>query len=148
RTGRKHESIVLEADGKHLMTDVWTTAAVLVGLSLVWLTAMPIFDPLIALAVAVNILWTAGDLIWRSFKGLMDHALPEEEIARVRSAIEACLRPGMDFHALRTRQAGSRRFVDFHLLVPGAMSVRDAHELTGRVESAVQNTLPGLEVTV
>jgi cation diffusion facilitator family transporter len=148
RVGKRHGSIVLEADGKHLMTDVWTTGAVIVGLAVVWFTGKPIYDPLIALVVAVNILWTAGDLLWRSFNGLMDHALPEEELAKVRAAIEANLGPRMDYHALRTRQAGAHRFVDFHLLVPGAMSVRQAHEVTGRVENAVRAALPGLEVTV
>ncbi len=151
--GRKHHSIVLEADGRHLMTDVWTSAAVLAGLSLVWLTdrlGHPIYqlDPIIALLVAANILWTAYDLMRRSFNGLMDHALPEEEQAKVRAAIEAHLGPRMTYHALRTRQAGSHRFVDFHLLVPGEYTVRDAHSLTEEIERAVRATLPDLEVTV
>jgi cation diffusion facilitator family transporter len=153
RYGRRHHSIVLEADGRHLMTDVWTSAAVVAGLSLVWATeraGWPIYqlDPIIALLVAANIVWTAYDLIRRSFNGLMDHALPESEQAAVREAIQAHLRPGMTFHALRTRQAGSRRFVDFHLLVPGQYTVQHAHALTGVIEDALRATLPGLEVTV
>jgi cation diffusion facilitator family transporter len=151
--GRKHHSIVLEADGRHLMTDVWTSAGVLAGLSLVWLTewaGWPIYqlDPIIALLVAANILWTACDLIRRSFNGLMDHALPAEEQVKVRQAIEAHLGPKMTYHALRTRQAGSHRFVDFHLLVPGHYTVQHAHSLTGVIEEAVRATLPNLEVTV
>src|SRR5262249_54275820 len=83
-----------------------------------------------------------------SFNGLMDHALPMDEQAAVRAAIEARLEPGMDYHALRTRQAGTRRFVDFHLLVPGQLTVRRAHELTGCIEESVRSALPGIEVTV
>lgn len=148
RVGRQARSIVLEADGKHLMTDVWTSVAVLVGLGLVWLTKLEWLDPLIALAVAVNIIWTGFDLVRRSFNGLMDHALPAEELATARSAIEAHLQPGMTFHALRTRQAGARRFLDFHLLVPGIFTVRRAHEITGEIENALQEALPGAEITV
>jgi cation diffusion facilitator family transporter len=148
RAGKAHRSIVLEADGKHLLTDVWTSAGVLAGLALVALTGWVVLDPVVALVVAGNILWTGFDLIRRSFNGLMDHALPEEDQAAARAAIESQLGPGMDYHALRTRQAGSRRFVDFHLLVPGALSVRQAHALTGRIEAALHQALPGLEVTV
>src|SRR5262249_18615489 len=94
------------------------------------------------------IVWTAFDLVRRSFNGLMDHSLPEDEQALVRSAIEAQLGPEMDYHALRTRQAGSRRFVDFHLLVPGALSVRQAHAIGVRIEAAVGAALPRCEVTL
>jgi cation diffusion facilitator family transporter len=148
RVGRKEGSIVLEADGQHLMTDVWTSVAVFVGLGLVWMTGKEVLDPIIALGVAANILWTAGDLMLRSFHGLMDHALPEDEVQAVRSAIESKLRPDTTYHALRTRKAGRRRFVDFHLLVPGATSVQEAHDLTNAVEDAVRAALPELEVTV
>jgi cation diffusion facilitator family transporter len=148
RAGRRHGSIVLEADGRHLLTDVWTSAAVLSGLSLVWLTGVQMLDPLIALGVAANILWTGFDLIRRSFDGLMDHALPPHEQAAVRTAIEQHLEPNMDYHALRTRRAGRRRFVDFHLLVPGRLTVQQAHTLTGLIEESVRGVLPELEVTV
>src|SRR5262249_8395605 len=133
RVGRKHRSIVLEANGRHLLTDVWTSAGVLAGLGLVWITGWKILDPLIALLVAANILWTAIDLVRRSFNGLMDHALPAAEQAAARAAIEAHLGADMAYHALRTRQAGARRFVDFHLLVPGRLSVKEAHALTGEI---------------
>jgi cation diffusion facilitator family transporter len=148
RVGRARRSIVLEADGRHLMTDVWTSAGVVAGVGLVWATNLQVLDPIIALLVAANIVWTAFDLVRRSFNGLMDHALPAAEQAAVRAAIAAQLGPEMDFHALRTREAGSHRFVDFHLLVPGALTVRQAHELAGRVEDAVKAALPGSEVTV
>jgi cation diffusion facilitator family transporter len=148
RAGRRHGSIVLEADGRHLLTDVWTSAAVLLGLSLVWLTGILMLDPLIALFVAANILWTGFDLIRRSFDGLMDHALPQQEQSAVRAAIERYLGANMDYHALRTRRAGRRRFVDFHLLVPGHLTVQEAHTLTGRIEESVLGVLPESEITV
>ncbi len=148
RVGRATGSIVLEADGKHLMTDVWTSVGVLAGLLLVWLTGQWWLDPVIALLVAVNITWTGLDLVRRSFNGLMDHALPEKEVAQVRAAIVANLGPGMAYHALRTRQAGRQRFADFHLLVPGEYSVRRAHALGVRIEEAVEAAVPGIEVTV
>ncbi len=148
RAGRRYGSIVLEADGRHLLTDVWTSVAVLAGLSLVWLTGVPWLDPLIALIVAANILWTGFDLIRRSFNGLMDHALPPREQAAVRAAIERHLGANMDYHCLRTRQAGRRRFVDFHLLVPGQLTVRQAHTLTGAIEDSVRGALPESEISV
>jgi cation diffusion facilitator family transporter len=148
RAGRQFGSIVLEADGRHLLTDVWTSLGVVAGLGLVWLTNIHLLDPLIALGVSANILWTGFDLMRRSFNGLMDHALPESEQAAVRSAIERHLGAHMDYHALRTRQAGRRRFVDFHLLVPGRFSVQQAHTLTGAIEEAVRGALPQVEVVV
>jgi cation diffusion facilitator family transporter len=148
RVGRKVESIVLEADGQHLMTDVWTSLGVVAGLVLVNWTGWYVLDPIIALLVAAYIVTTALDLIVRSFNGLMDHALPETEQTALRSAIGQILPTGVTFHALRTRKAGPRRFVDFHLLVPGAWSVQKAHDLTGRVEKAVESTLPGIEASV
>jgi cation diffusion facilitator family transporter len=152
--GRKHSSIVLEADGKHLMTDVWTSGGVVCGLVVMqladkfWAVKIPWLDPVIALAVAGNITWTGLGLVRRSFDGLMDHALPEEEQERIRAAIESNLEPGMHFHALRSRQAGSRRFIDFHLLVPGKMSVSAAHALIQRIEQAIHDVLPDCEITV
>jgi cation diffusion facilitator family transporter len=148
RAGRASQSIVLRADGLHLMTDVWTSLAVIVGLGLVWLTDRKWLDPVIGLVITAHVCWTGLELVWTSFNGLMDHALPLQEQAAVRRAIESRLEPGMDFHALRTRQAGSRRFVDFHLLVPGVFTVRRAHEITKEVEDAVRAALSGVEVTV
>jgi cation diffusion facilitator family transporter len=148
RGGQQHHSIVLEAEGRHLMTDVLTSAGVVLGVGLVWLTSRTWLDPLIGLFVSANIVWTGYHLVRRSFDGLMDHALPEAEQAAVRAAIATHLTPGMDYHAIRTRQAGTRRFVDFHLLVPGALSVREAHELTAGIEAAIRTALPGIEITV
>jgi cation diffusion facilitator family transporter len=148
RVGRRHHSLVLEADGQHLMTDVWTSAGVLIGLGLVRVTGQVWLDPVVALLVASNILWTGYGLVRRSFHGLMDRALPDAEVARLREVITSHLETGMAFHALRTRQAGSRRFADFHLLVPGAMSVRSAHQLADRIENALRGALDQLEVTI
>ncbi len=148
RAGRRARSIVLEADGHHLMSDVYTSAGVLIGLGLVWLTKLAWIDAAAALLVAAYIAWTAVGLVRRSFDGLMDHALSAEEQARVREAIEGRLSPGMDYHALRTRRAGTRRFADFHLLVPGVFTVRRAHEITEEIERAVRAAMPDMEVTV
>jgi cation diffusion facilitator family transporter len=148
RAARQYNSIVLEADGKHLLTDVWTSVGVLGGLGLVWLTGAHWLDPVVALLVAFNILWTGFDLLSRSFDGLMDRALPEAELDQLRGTIRGCLKPGMDFHALRTRRAGTRRFVDFHLLVPGTMSVHDAHEVVDRIEDALDACCSIQEVNV
>ncbi len=148
RAGKKHGSIVLEADGKHLLTDVWTSLGVLIGLALVAVTKLEILDPLVALVMAVNILWTGVDLIRRSFDGLMDHALPKAEQEQLRQAIEPQIGPHMTYHALRTRRAGTRRFADFHLLVPGDMSVRAAHAVGDRIEAAIMAVLPKIEITV
>jgi cation diffusion facilitator family transporter len=148
RVGRARHSIVLEADGQHLMTDVWTSAAVIAGVGLVQWTNVKALDPLCALAMAGNILWTGFSLVRRSFDGLMDHALPIAEQTVVRSAIERMLEPGVTYHALRTRQAGSRRFIDFHLLLPGATSVKDAHDIVKRIEAEIAASLPGSEITI
>lgn len=148
RVGRAYGSILLEADGKHLLTDVLTTVGVLCGLTLVELTGWVFFDPLSALAVAAGILWTSIDLLRRSFDGLMDHSLPKAEQDLVRAAISANLGPGMSFHALRTRKAGMHRFADFHLLVPGSWTVKHAHDLGGKIEEAIAAVLPDIEVTI
>jgi cation diffusion facilitator family transporter len=148
RVGRRHQSIVLEADGQHLMTDVWTSVAVVLGLGLVWQTGLNWLDPVLALLVAANILRTGFGLVRRSFDGLMDHSLPPEEQQRVRSAIESTLKAGSNYHALRTRQAGAHRFVDFHLLVPGRQSVRQAHNQAMEIERAVERLWERVEVVI
>jgi cation diffusion facilitator family transporter len=148
RAGRRAESIAVEAHGRHLLTDVWTTAGVVAGVGAVWLTGRLWLDPVVALVLAANLFRTGFDLGRRSFHGLMDRALPAEEQAAVRAAIEQHLEPGMDYHALRTRRAGPRRFADFHLLVPGVYTVHRAHEITNRIEGAIRAAFPDMEVTV
>jgi cation diffusion facilitator family transporter len=148
RAGRKHKSIVLEADGKHLMTDVITSVGVLAGLGLVLITGKAWLDPVLAIIVGANIIWTGCELVARSFNGLMDHALPVEEQEQIRALIASHLPPGTAFHMLRTRRAGQRTFVEFHLLVDGDLNVRAAHHLAHKVESALVAAVPGVEVMI
>ena len=143
RTGRAERSITLEADGRHLMTDVWTSVGVVVGVAAVAITGYDRLDALVALAVAANIVRTGASLVRRSAGGLMDRGLgagEQGEIDAVLSGFEH--RSGVHFHALRTRQAGSRAFVSFHLLVPGEWSVQRGHDLAEEVEEAVRERLP------
>ncbi|MBA4187227.1 MAG: cation-efflux pump [Planctomycetaceae bacterium] len=146
--GRKHESIVLEADGQHLMADVWTSVGVLGGLGLVVLTGFEWFDPILAILVGLNIMWTGGELVMRSFHGLMDHSLPADEQEQIRAVIVPNLPPGATFHMLRTRRAGQRRFAEFHMLVNGDLTVRAGHHLADKVEAALAAAMPGLEVMI
>lgn len=148
RAGRRHNSIVLEADGQHLLSDVYTTAGVLIGLGLVMLTGLRWIDPILAMAVGFNIMVTGYRLIRRSFNGLMDHALPPEMQERMREAIRQTIPSDVTFHALRTRQAGRRMFAEFHLLVPGGGTVREAHALAHRVESKLREEMPELIATI
>lgn len=148
RVGKKHNSIILEADGHHLMTDVLTSVAVVAGLGLVALTGVQILDPLLALGVGLNITFTGLKLVRRSFDGLMDRALPSDVQEGIRGVIRAALPAGTDFHLLRTRRAGRRSFADFHLLVDGGMAVRDGHALAHGVEAKLRAAFPDLEVTI
>lgn len=144
--GRRHRSFALEADAHHLMTDVWTSAGVMIGVGLVWLTGFTVLDPLVALAVAANIVWTGVRIIRRSAFGLLDRALAPGELAALLTVLEHHGTPPVQFHAVRTRQAGSRRFVSFHVLVPGDWSVRRGHELLERIEADVRAALPSAHV--
>jgi len=147
RAGRAHHSITLEADGRHLMTDVWTSAAVVVGVALVYVTGIDRLDPLIALAVAGHILWTGFGLMRRSVRGLMDPAISAEDQNEVTKLFaEYSRRYGVSFHALRTRQAGARRFVSFHLLVPDAWTVAQAHQLSEEIEARMRSMVPNAAV--
>lgn len=146
--GRKYDSIVLEADGEHLMADVWTSVGVVGGLVLVWATGIEVLDPIMAVLVGLNIMWTGWELVVRSFHGLMDHALPEEERTQIRTVTAANLPKGATFHMLRTRRAGQRRFAEFHLLVNGDLTVRAAHHIAHEVQAALVAAMPGLEVNI
>lgn len=148
RVGRKHGSVILEADGHHLMSDVVTSVAVVAGLSLVAVTGLGILDPLLALLVGLSILRTGFKLVRQSFDGLMDRALPPEEQTRLREGIRTALPVGCHFHFLRTRQAGRRKFVDFHLLVPGTWTVQAGHALAHEIETKLEDTPAELEVTI
>jgi cation diffusion facilitator family transporter len=143
---RSHRSITLEADARHLLTDVWTTAGVFLGVILVQVTGWLVLDPLIAMAVAVQILWTGWQLMVRSFDGLMDRAIPDEDRAVIIEVLDTLRHDGGDYHALRTRVAGAKSFVDVHVLVPGSMSVQEGHDLVERLENEIQSRLPHVEV--
>jgi cation diffusion facilitator family transporter len=143
---RDHRSITLEADAHHLLTDVWTTAGVIAGVGLVAYTGWLILDPLIAIAVAVNILWTGYRLMRRSFDGLMDRAIPKSERDQIVDILEQVKAVGGDYHRLRTRAAGKVSFVDVHVLVPGAMSVHDGHDLVEKLENEIREKVPHVEV--
>ena len=147
RVGRTHNSITLEADAHHLMTDVWTSVGVIVGVGLVWLTGWLWLDPAIALLVAANIIWTGWQLMQRSAAGLMDVSLPAEQLAHVDTLLTGYREQGLEFHALRTRQAGSRVFVTLHVLVPGNWTVQHGHDWSERIEADIRNALPHAHVT-
>jgi cation diffusion facilitator family transporter len=141
--GKRLHSIALEADGHHLMSDVWTSAGVIAGVALVALTGWQLLDPLIALAVAVHIVWTGFMLMRRSFSGLLDAAIPEAERADIEKIFaEYRRRYGMQFHALLTRQAGAQRFVSFHMLLPDTWTVADAHRLSEEIEERIRSLVP------
>ncbi|MDP1735263.1 MAG: cation diffusion facilitator family transporter [Sulfuritalea sp.] len=147
RVGRTHRSITLEADAHHLMTDVWTSVGVIGGVGLVWLTGWLWLDPAIALLVAANIVWTGWQLMQRSAAGLMDVSLPAEQIEQVETLLAGYRGQGLDFHALRTRQAGSRVFVTLHVLVPGSWTVQQGHDWSERIEADIRKALPHAHVT-
>ncbi len=146
RVGRGHRSIALEADGRHLLTDVVTSVGVIVGVAIVAITGWRVLDPLIALAVAANIVLTGVTLIRRSGGGLMDRVLPDVEQNAVRAALAPFAAEGIGFHALRTRRSGRRSFVSVHVLVPGDWSVQEGHRVLERVELAVRQAVPGTTV--
>lgn len=146
RAGRRHNSITLEADAHHLLTDVWTSAGVLIGLGLVALTGSQWLDPVIAIAVAVNILWTGFRLMRRSTLGLLDRALPPADRERIRGVLARFEAQGVGFHAVRTRQAAGRSFVSMHVLVPAEWTVQRGHDLLEDVECEVRAAIPGAVV--
>ena len=147
RAGREHHSITLEADGRHLLTDVWTSAGVIVGVALVFATGWLRLDPLVAIAVALYILWTGFGLMRRSVRGLLDPAISAEDQKEVAKLIaEYSRRHGVSFHALRTRQAGARRFVSFHLLVPDDWTVARAHQLSEEIEARMRSMVPNAAI--
>lgn len=142
----RYKSIALEADAQHLMTDVWTSAGVVIGVAAVVLTGWLWLDPLIALAVAANIVWSGVKLVKRSLSGLLDRALPPHERQALQRILDRYRTQGIDFHALRTRQAGARSFVSMHVLVPAQWSVAQGHDLAHQVEHDVREALPGVTV--
>ena len=148
RMAKRYDSISLEADAQHLMTDVWTSVGVVAALGIV-VFAPPewvILDPVIAILVGLNIIRTGVNLVRRSMAGLMDSSLSGQEIQQIEDAIHASLDPGTAFHGLRTRKSGSRRFVELHVTVPGNLSVAEGHDRCERIEAAIENRLPKTSV--
>lgn len=144
---RRHDSIVLEADAHHLQTDVWTSAGIIVGVGAVALTGLDWLDPAIALLVALGIVRTGAKLVRRSVLGLMDTALPADEQKIIVDILESHRGEGMDYHALRTRSAASRRFVTVHILVPGAWTIQRGHDLLERIEGEIRAQLAHTTIT-
>lgn len=142
RAGRRHSSIALEAGGKHLMTDVWSSGGVLVAIGAVSVTGWQLLDPLIALGVAAHIVWVGAQLVQRSILGLMDTALPQGELKSIIDVLESYAGRGIRYHALRTRQAGVRSFVSVHVQVPGKWSVQTGHDLLEEIEARIRRIVP------
>lgn len=150
RMGEKYDSITLEADAHHLMTDVWTSVGVVAALAVVMFTppSWAILDPIIALVVGLNIIRTGVNLIKRSAAGLMDISLPHEEMDQIEEIIREREGATAIYHKFRTRKSASRRYVEFHLLLPGSLTVRAAHDRCTAIEKEVRNRLPKTRVII
>ncbi len=148
KAARDHDSITLEADAKHLLTDVWTSVSVVAALIIVNLSHWQILDPIAAVAIALNIIWAGIDLLRRSMQGLMDYALPPNELTQIQKILERYQSQFSSYHALRTRKSGSQRFIDLHLLVPGGMTVQASHDLCEAIEADIRTTLGTASITM
>jgi len=146
RVGKQYQSITLEANGRHLLSDVWTTGGVIVGVSIVSFTGWSRIDPLIAAVLAANILLSGIKLVRRSVAGFMDEALPLDDQKRIREILDTHRHGGVDFHALRTRQAGARKFISFHVLTPGDWTVQHGHELLECIEADIRKAIPNASI--
>jgi cation diffusion facilitator family transporter len=142
RRGREHNSITLEADGEHLMSDVWTSLGVLTGVGAVSITGWQLLDPIIAIIVASKIGWTGIRLTQRSIQGLMDASLPESQIDEISKILDRYRNQDIRFHALRTRQAGAHSFISMHVITPGNWSIRQGHDLLESIEREIQKVIP------
>ncbi len=147
RAGKKHHSITLEADGHHLLTDVWTSVGVITGVLLVGITQIQILDPIVAILVAINIVVTGVILIKKSAIGFMDTAISADEKKKAVSILEKYCVKGIQYHGIRTRQSGSRRFISFHILVPGKWTVQNGHNLLERIEKDIRTSIPNITVS-
>jgi len=146
KAGKRYNSITLEADAQHLMTDVWTSAGVLAGVGAVALTGWQRLDPIVALIVAANIIWSGVRIVRTSALGLMDTALPSEQQTLLKNVLEKHTQNGVEYHALRSRESGSRQFVSFHVLVPGEWTVQRGHQLLETIEADIRNAMPSVTV--
>jgi len=148
RFGRRHRSPALLADARHLLTDVITSVGVFLGVALAAFTGWLVLDPLLAVLVALNILWWGWVLVRQSIGGLMDEAVPDDELEKIRQAISAGAEGALEAHDLRTRRAARATFVQFHLVVPGDMSVDESHVICDRIENAIKSDVPNAVVTI
>ncbi len=148
RRGRDWRSPALVADGKHVLADVFTSGGVLIGLGLATATGWAILDPIIAAVVAVNILWSGGAMVRDSVNGLMDQAAPAEMVGQIRRLISEHGEGALEAHDVRTRHAGQVTFIDFHLVVPGEMTVAASHAICDRLEAAIESAVAGAVVTI
>ena len=139
KSGRKNNSIILEADGKHLMTDVYTSAGVLIGIGLVKVSGWLVLDGIVAIAVALNILWTGYQLMRRSALGLLDSGIPEADRLKITQALEPLKKQNLDYHSLLTRQAGQRKFVALHVLMPGQWTIQEGHNKIEKIERDIRD---------
>ena len=146
RAAQRYHSVALRADGQHLMTDVWTSVAAVTGLILVKLTGWPWLDPALGLLLAFHIVFTGVQLVHQSMLGLMDTGVPPEDLAKIKAVLAEYETQGLLWHALRTREAGARRFMSVHLLVPGEWTVQRGHDLAEEVEAALRAAVPRLHV--
>jgi cation diffusion facilitator family transporter len=149
QAGKRHRSITLEANANHLLTDVWTSVGVVIGVGAVAVTGWERLDPIVAFLVAGNIVWSGIRIVRKSALGLMDTALPVEQQNMVRNILEPYMQPGqggVQYHALRTRQSGSRQFVSFHVLVPGGWTVQRGHRLLEKIEAEIRSAIPSVTV--
>ena len=139
KNGRKNHSITLEADGKHLMTDVYTSIGVLIGIGIVKLTGWLILDAIVAIGVALNIVWTGYQLMRRSALGLLDSSLPEDERLKITNALDRYKKQQLEYHSLMTRQAGQRKFIALHILLPGQLTIQEGHDLVEKIERDIRD---------
>lgn len=146
RAAKRYQSITLKANAYHLMTDVWTSAGVLVGVAVVGLTDLGSIDPIVALIVAGNISWSGVRIVRESVLGLMDTALPAHERNVICKALEFHKQAGVQYHALLTRQSGANRFVSLHVLVPGEWTIHRGHQMLERIEADIRFALPNVTV--
>jgi cation diffusion facilitator family transporter len=146
RAGKQHNSITLEADAKHLMTDVWTSGGVLFGVGIVAVTGWERLDPIVAILVAINIVWSGVKIVRKSASGLMDTALSIADQNKIQKVLESYIENGVQFHALRTRESAARKFVSLHVLVPGNWTVHRSHQLLENIEADIRNVLESATV--
>ena len=139
KNGKKNHSITLEADGKHLMTDVYTSVGVLIGIGIVKISGWLVLDGIVAIGVALNIVWTGYQLMRRSALGLLDSSIPEDERLKITTALDAYKEQHLEYHSLMTRQAGQRKFVSLHVLLPGKLSIQEGHDMVEKIERNIRD---------